>query len=172
MTRLFSKFFRGACALSLAAGIAAAPAIAADREDRDRREINIDIGDEEDFLEDLIAMDAEDIAELRTEFAEARAEIAEAAGEIEEARREARSAPGGEMILKIAFAAASAATKSSVDGALAKVERAIDRAEKDLKTADVSDEERVETQLAIDTLRSEMAGLREALADLVAAMEA
>ncbi|HXI85826.1 MAG TPA: hypothetical protein VNH64_00095 [Parvularculaceae bacterium] len=134
--------------------------------------ISIDLGNDKNLLPRLIEMDADDIADMRREFADACADIDDAIEDIADAKEEAKSAPGGAFIMKIAFAAAREATDSSIREALDEVSDALDRAERDLKTADVSDDERVETQLAIDTARDGIASLRPKLDELVEALRA
>jgi DNA repair exonuclease SbcCD ATPase subunit len=133
----------------------------------------LNFGDDEDLLEKLIEMDAEDIQDMREEFADAREDIKDAIGDVEEAREEARQAPGGGAIVKIAFTAARAATSGAVKTALSEVRDAVDDAEHDLAAMnDISDEERVETQQAIDVLREELASLEVALEELLDALDA
>jgi chromosome segregation ATPase len=136
------------------------------------REIVLDIGDG-DLLEKLIALDADGIADMRADIAEARAEIAEAIEDIAEAKAEVDEAPAGaRFIVRIAFSAARAATEAAVSEALDEVHDEIDDAEKRLKTADVSVEERAETQGAIDALREDLASLEDSLEELFAALRA
>ena len=172
MTSLTAKFAAHSSLTKLAiAGIAAgslafaAPAYAKDRN------ININIGDE-DLLEELIELDAEGIDELREEFADAREDIADAIADIEEAREDVKDAPGAKMVLKVAFASARVVSSAAINEALREVRSAIDDAEVELKTADVSDEERVETQGAIDMLRTELDSLEASLDELVDALRA
>lgn len=136
------------------------------------REVLIDIGGDGDLLQDLIEMDAADIEEMRNDFAEARADIKEAIGDIDEARDEVKGVPGGGVILKIAFATARSSASIAIDEALAEARKEIARAERDLKTADISAEERAETGLAISTLREELDTLQVALEDLIEALRA
>lgn len=136
------------------------------------RNYSINIGKDGDLLEQLIEMDREDIDELREEMADARADIIDAIADIEEAREEAKGVPGGGIVLKIAFASARAGVSTAVDEALAEVRVEIDKAERELASADVSDEERIETQDAIDVLRSELDALEGSLDELVAALRA
>ena len=160
--------FTGAIAGMVAAlGLAFAGPAYAKHHDHD---LNIHIGKDKDLLPQLIEMDADDIADMKEEFADARADIDDAINDIAEAKEEARSAPGGAFFMKIAFAAARSATGTAITTALDKVFDALDRAQTDLKTADVSADERVETQLAIDTMRSELKSLRVKLDELVDAM--
>lgn len=134
------------------------------------KEIVLNIGDG-DLLEKLIALDAQGIAEMRAEIAEARAEIAEAVRDIEEAKKEIDEAPAGaRVVVRIAFAAAREATEAAVKEALAEARDEIDDAERRLKSADVSEAERAETQGAIDALREDLAGLELSLNDLLAAL--
>lgn len=161
----FSTIGKSGIAALAAAGLAlSAPAEA--------RDLNITIGKDGDLLEKLIEMDADDIADMREEFADARNDIDDAISDIADARAEAKAAPGGAFFLKIAFAAASAATDASVNSALDEVQTELDRAERELKTADVSAEERLETQEAIETLRDELATLRVKLDELIDSMRA
>jgi predicted nucleic acid-binding Zn-ribbon protein len=144
-------------------------AVAGEKKDR---EVLIDIGGDGDLLQDLIDMDAADIEEMRNEFAEARADIREAISDIEEAREDAKGVPGGGVILKIAFATARSSASVAIDKALGEAREEIDRAARDLKTSDVSADERAETQLAISTLRDELGSLEVALEDLIEALKA
>lgn len=127
--------------------------------------------DDEDLLEQLIEMDASDIQDMREEFAGAREDIKDAIADVDEAREEASRAPGGGAVVKIAFAAARAATSTAVNTALAEVRERVEDAELRLaKMKDISDAERVETQEAIDVLREELASLEVALQELVDAL--
>jgi hypothetical protein len=135
----------------------------------DGREVVLEIGDG-DLLEKLIKLDAEGIADMRADIAEARAEIAEAIQDIEEAREEIAEDPGAKFVVRIAFAAARGATKMAVGEALEDAYEEIDDAEKRLKTADVSEAERAETQAAIDALRQELAELERSLEELIEAL--
>lgn len=157
-------------ALAAAGGLAlATPAMARSDSDRD---IVINIGKDGDLLKQLIELDQEGIDEMRAEIAEARADVAEAIADIEEAREEVKGVPGGRIILKIAFASARAGASTAVDEALGEARREIDKAERDLITADVSAEEKVETQGAIDTLRTELDALEDSLNTLLDALRA
>lgn len=146
--------------------LAAAPAIASDRE------IVINFGRDGDLLEQLIELDSEGIEDMRAEIAEARAEIADAIADIEEAREDVKAVPGGGVILRIAFATARAGASAAVDEALSDARREIDRAEDELKSAAVSAEERSETQGAIEILRTELDALEASLNELFAALRA
>lgn len=129
--------------------------------------------DDEDLLEELIEMDAGDIQDMREEFAGAREDIKESIADIEEAREEASRAPGGGAVVKIAFAAARAATSTAVSAVLEEVRDRIEDAEQRLADmSDISDEERAETQEAIDVLREEIASLEVALEELFDALSA
>jgi len=161
----------GAAALGLA--FAAPAAGAADIGEISFNDFNFDI-DGEDFLQNLIEMDAEDIAELRADMAEARADIKDAIAEIEEARKEAAEQPEAKAILAAALSAASASVIESTEGVFKQVHEALDRAEIELVSGqvDVSAEEVAETKLVISTLREELGGVQAALSELVATMKA
>lgn len=157
-------------ALAAAGGLAlATPAMARGDADND---IVISIGKDGDLLKQLIELDQEGIDEMRAEIAEARADVAEAIADIEEAREEVKGIPGGRIILKIAFASARAGASTAVDEALGDARREIDKAERDLVAADVSAEEKVETQGAIDTLRTELDALEVSLNELLDTLRA
>jgi predicted nucleic acid-binding Zn-ribbon protein len=136
------------------------------------RDIVIDIGEDGELLEQLIEMDADDIADMRAEFAEARADIKEAIADVADARSDVKGVPGGGVILKIAFATARSSVSVAVDEALGDARREIDRAARDLKGMDVSAEERAETEGAILTLREELDLLEVALEELMDALRA
>mgnify|MGYP000427482241 CR=1 FL=1 len=131
-----------------------------------------DWDDEEDFLDDMIAMDADDIAEMREELAEARAEIADGIRDVEEAREEAKSQPMAGAFVEAAFAAASAGLSAGVDG-LDEAFKAIDRAEATLKKRrdELGEAEYRETKDALAMLRTELAGIQAGLEDLAAEMK-
>ncbi len=164
----FAAVSRLALAGAAVCGMAlATPALARDSDD-----IVINIGKDGDLLEQLIELDQAGIEDMRAEIADARAEIAEAIGDIEEAREEVKGIPGARIILKIAFASARAGASTAVNEALSEARTEIDRAERDLVTADVSTEEKVETQGAIDVLRTELDALEASLDDLLNALRA
>ncbi len=163
-----SSFIFAFAALAAAALISTA-AVAGENKGRD---IVIDIGEDGELLEQLIEMDADDIADMRAEFAEARADIKEAIADVADARSEVKGVPGGGVILKIAFATARSSVSVAVDEALDEARREIDRAARDLKAMDVSAEERAETEGAILTLREELDLLEIALEELMDALRA
>jgi len=175
MTRTMNRATRNIAASLMLAGIAACglafstPAAAHGRGDRD---VVINIGKDGDLLKQLIDLDRQGIEDLRAEMADARADVADAIKDIEEARQEVKGVPGGRLILKVAFASARAGASTAIDEALVDARREIDKAERDLAFADVSDEERVETQDAINVLRSELDALEVSLNELLNAMRA
>jgi len=166
----FTKEFivAGAAALCLTA---AAPAAYA-HEGFDLDNINLKLG--EDFLQSLIDMDAEDIAEFREEMADARAEIADAIGDIEDAKAEANADPQHRDLILAALATAADTVESTTKGVFEKVRDELDKAEADLKAGkvQVSADEMKETTEAIKTIRTELAGIEASLGDLLAAMRA
>jgi predicted nucleic acid-binding Zn-ribbon protein len=163
----FTKLRLCSLALAGATAIAAATPAAAGAGD-----VIIEIGEDGDLLDQLIALDRQGIEDMRAEFAAARAEIAAALVDIRSAREDVKSVPGGRVILKIAFASARAGASAAVDEALADARAAIDDAERDLADAAVSEAERTETQDAIRTLRAELSSLESALRELLDALEA
>ncbi|MEK7266320.1 MAG: hypothetical protein AAB227_09505 [Pseudomonadota bacterium] len=161
---------RLALAGAAACGLAfTTPAAAHDRGDRD---VVINIGKNGDLLKQLIDLDQQGIDDMRAEIADARADVADAIRDIEEARQDVSGVPGGRLILRIAFASARAGASTAIDEALRDARQEIDKAERDLVVADVSHEERVETQGAIDVLRTELDALEDSLNDLLTAMRA
>lgn len=132
---------------------------------------DLSLDDPEEVLQQLIDLDADDIEELRDDMAEARSEIREAISEIDDAKEEARENPGG-VVLNVALKTAGGVVSKTTTRAFAKIQSALSAAESDLAAAGatISDEERVETQLAIDTIRSELAEIELALDELVTAM--
>lgn len=166
------KKLNGPAKILGAASAAAAMVFAAPAFANEGREIVLNIGDG-DLLEKLIELDAQGIADMRADIAEAREEIADAIRDIEETQEEIKDAPAGaRVVVRVAFAAAREVTESAVGEALAEVHEEIDDAERRLKTVDVSDAERVETQGAIDALREELAELQRSLDELVATLRA
>lgn len=166
----FDQIARLAIAGAAVCGMAfAAPAHARDNSDR---EVVINIGKDGDLLKELIELDREGIEELRADMAEARADVANAIKDIEDARAEVKGIPGGRLILKIAFASARAGASAAVDEALDEARIEIDKAERDLANAEISAEERVETQVAIEVLRSELDALEISLNEMLSALRA
>ncbi|GJL90966.1 hypothetical protein [Hyphococcus sp.] len=161
----------GAAALGLA--FAAPAASAADIGNISFNDFNFDI-DSENFLQNLIDMDADDIADLRAEMADARAEIKDAIAEIADARKETEEQPEAKAVLAAALQAASASVIESTDSAFKQVHEALDQAESDLVSGkvEVSAEEVTETKLVIATLREELGSVQAVLGELVAAMKA
>ena len=153
-----------ACGLALSTPAAA--------HDRGGRDVVINIGKNGDLLKQLIELDQHGIDDMRAEIADARADVADAIKDIEEARQEVSGVPGGRLILKIAFASARAGASTAIDEALRDARQEIDKAERDLVFADVSDEERTETQGAIEVLRTELDALEVSLNELLTAMRA
>ena len=157
------KNLAAAAVLALSAfGLVAAPAHALG----DKGSRTIVIGDDVDFLERLVSLDAEDIAELREDIADARYEIDEAIAEIDEARAELAGVPGGGIILKIAFGAARQTTSAVVSDVMRDLRGKIDDAEAELSRSNYSSAEKRETADAIDALRDELDLLELALRDL------
>lgn len=157
--------------VAAAALLVAAPASARDVTIKTGGDRTIVLGKNGDLLEQLIALDAKGIDDLQADFVDARREIDDAIDEIRDARAEMRGVPGGRFIIRIAFAAAADATSEAADEAFDDAFEEVDRAEADLRTAEVSREERIETQGAIDMIRDELTGLEDALEDLAAALK-
>ena len=137
--------------------------------------LHLNFGDDgEDLLEQLIALDADDIQDIREEMADALEEIDDAMDEIEDARAEAKATPGGGAILKIAFGAASMALTESVDAVFDEVRAELDLAARRLleMKSTLSAEEFAETQEAISVIRTGLADIEAALDELVASMKA
>ncbi len=169
LSRLDMTFIVLPLVVTLALAAPSAPASAHGPDADDERVIVI--GDD-DLLQRLIDLDQAGIDEMRADIAEARAEIEEAIADIKEARDEAKSVPGGRLIVKIAFTASSKATSEAVTEALGEARREINEAERELETADVSAEERAETQGAIDALRTDLDALEKSLKQLIAELKA
>ena len=134
----------------------------------------LDFGDDEDLLEQLIEMDADDIQDLRDEMADARDEIADAILEIEDAREEVREAPGGAVIMKIALGTASTVVTKATGKVFKEVKADLNDAADELETVkdEIGDAEYQETKLAISVIREELAELEASLAELTGAMRA
>lgn len=130
--------------------------------------------DDEDLLDQLIELDAEDIADIREEMADAREDIRDAILDIEDAREEAKAAPGGKSIVNAALKAASAIVDSAVSEALDEVRSELDSAERRLpgRADEIGADEVAETQLAIDTIREEIVEVEAALEELLDVMRA
>ncbi len=135
--------------------------------------LNFDF-DNEDLLQSLIEMDADDIAEMREELAEARVEIRDAIGEIAEARAEAEDSDEARAILAVALSQASKSVEDSITEAFGEVRAELDRAEGELSgmKSTLSSAEYAETNDLIAFLRSELVEFEVAIAELVTAMKA
>lgn len=174
-----SNFMRSAKAVLAAGGVFAALTVAApaasahDFDNISVNGLNFNFGDE-DFLQSLIEMDAEDIAEMRADFAEARAEIRNAIGEIDEARAEAAKSKEAKSILAVALTEASESVSEATKNAFDEVRSELNRAESELDgmKSSLSAEEFSETQELIEFLRSELVEFEVALGELIDAMKA
>lgn len=129
---------------------------------------------DEDLLEDLVALDADDIDELRDEMREAQSDIKDAINDIREAREDVRDAPGGGAIMKVALSSASVIVSASTKSAFKEARRALERAEADLsdQRSALGEAEFAETTMAIEAIRDGIAGLEVALGELLAEMRA
>jgi len=128
---------------------------------------------EEYLLNDLIALDADDIAEMRADFAEAQEEVLDAIDDIEEAREDVKGVPGGKFVLKIAFATARASITEATDEAFGEVRENLLIAEEELNATknEVGPEEYAETTEAISVIRNGMDGVQASLAKFADAMQ-
>ncbi|MHA7872750.1 MAG: hypothetical protein ACX939_10400, partial [Hyphococcus sp.] len=133
---------------------------------------SLNIDDHEDLLEQLIELDADDIAEMRDDFAEARADIAEAIRDIEDAKDDVKGVPFGGMIARIAFRAASATVSETTETALDEVRSEMAKAERELdnRRADLGEAEYEETRGAFAMLHEELAALQAAIDALADAL--
>ncbi len=157
------------CALALAA-LAALTVAAFLPTDASAGRYHID--DPDDLVEELINMDANDIADLRDDLIDARADIREAIEEVADAKEDVKEAPGGEAISRVAFRVASAAVSRATGAALAEARDTLDDAELILaeRRSDIGDAEFAETQGAIDMIRTELGEIESVLDELLAAL--
>lgn len=133
---------------------------------------DLNFDDDREFFEQLVDLDADEIAEIREEMADARAEIADAIAEIADAREEVRSTPGAGAVLRTALGAASAIVEHAVKEAFDEVEAELVVAEgrlEDERSA-LGEDEYAETKQAIDVIRTEIASLDVAIDELIDAM--
>ncbi len=170
MTSAKTALIAGAAALAFTLAPAAN---ASEFGDISIEDFNLNLGDE-DLLDGLIAMDADEIAELRAELAEARVEIAGAIQEIEDARAEAAKSKEAAAILAVALSEASKSVEETVAEAFDEARQELNRAEGELidMKPSISSAEFEETSALIAYLRSELVEIETALGDLVAAMKA
>lgn len=163
------KFVARAAAAFLAVGIfvAAATDPAAAQPPVERVVV---LGKDGDLLKQLIDLDAAGIEDLRRDFQDARLQIEQSIGEVERARAEARDLPFARFAIRLAFASAATATTESAQQSFRDARASLNRAEIDLRAADVSPQERAETQGAIDMIRGELGGLEDALQRLATAL--
>ena len=177
-TASISEFFKPITKMAMVGAAVFAVAVAAPNAasaHNDGISINgLSFGDDEDVLQQLIDMDADDIEELREEMADAREDIADAILDIEEAREEVKEAPGGAVIMKIALGTASKVVTKATGKVFDEVLTEISAAAEELETVrdEIGDEEYAETRLAISVLREEIASLEDAISELTAAMRA
>jgi len=164
MTNLTSTarnfLFAGAAALTL--GVSSASA----------HSYSFDFDDHEDLLEKLIALDADDIADLRSDLRDAQSDVAEAIGDIAEAKEEVKEVPFGGLIAKIAFSAAKASVSEATDIAIDEMREELTLAEVELgeRRSDLGEAEYNETSGAIAMIQEELDGLEEVLEELVNAL--
>lgn len=151
----------------LALAIHAVPAAAAG----ERGTTSLDLLDDGELLDNLVALDAEDIVKMRKEMSDARAEIKGAMDDIDDARAELAGVPGGDLVLSVALNAARGAAESVVSDVMTKVRTEISVAESELEKTDYSAQEKEETRTAIAALREEMTALELTLAEFVAALK-
>lgn len=130
------------------------------------------LGDADEFLDDLIEMDASDIAELKADLVEARTDINDAIFDIEEARNDVKDAPGGEAIAKVAFKVASAAVDRATGKAINEARKTLEEAEALLgeRRDEIGNAEFRETFGAIRMIRDELIEIEYALANLTDAL--
>lgn len=133
---------------------------------------NFHIGDADELLDELIEMDASDIAELQADLVEARDDIEEAISEIAEAKEEVKDTVIGAAIANAAFNVAQVAVDRATGMAITKARKALDEAEAMLsdRRDDLGDAEFHETRGAIDMIRSELIELEYSLDALSAAL--
>lgn len=127
-----------------------------------------------DLLQQLIDLDADEIEDLRQELVDARSDIEESIDDIADARTETREGGGAKAILDIAFNFASSTVSASSEKAFKEAKSEIDHAARQLdemKTK-ISSEEYEETKYAIDMLRTELAELEKMLGQLADAFDA
>ncbi len=168
--RLFTGLLFGAGAFLL---LGIQDPVAAHEDERSTLVINgIEFSDGA-LLDDLIALDADDIEDMRADFAEAQEEILDAIGDIEEAREDVKGVPGGQFVLKIAFAAARKSVTEATDEAFGEVRERLDAAEEELNATkdDVGASEYAETSEAIAVIRTGMNDVQASLSTLADAMK-
>lgn len=133
---------------------------------------NFRIDKPEDLLEELIELDADEIAELREDLIEAQDDINDAIFDIEDAKKDIRDVPAGGAIARVAFKAASAAVDGAAGRAIGKAQKTLEEAESLLseRRDEVGEAEYKETKDAIIMIRRELAQIEDSLDDLLAAM--
>ncbi|WP_425410868.1 hypothetical protein [Hyphococcus sp.] len=173
-TGLLKKLKVALIASGAIAALSAAPAaMAGDLNSIVVDSVNLDFGDE-DFLQALIEMDADDIAEMSKEFADARDDIRDAITEIADARAEAEKSDQASSILAVALSEAGNSVSETAESAFAQVRAELNRAQEELTgmRSSISPEEYSETQEVISFLRAELSAFEDALGDLIAALNA
>ena len=127
--------------------------------------------DDEELFDQLVDLDADDIADIRDDLADARADIAEAIEEITDAREEARGGVGEAAVnaaMKIASGVVERVTGKAFGEARAEIAKAAEKLA--LSEDALGPEEFAETSLAIEVLTEELAALEAAIDELLAAM--
>lgn len=130
------------------------------------------IGDPGALLDELIDMDAGDIADLKADLVDARNDITDAIGDIAEAKEDIAEAPMGETIGNIAFSIARSAVDRATGKALNEARETLDDAEAILATRrdDIGEDEFEETRGAITMIRRELIEIEYALDALTTAL--
>ena len=164
MTKLTSTARNMLCAGAAALALAASPASA--------HSYSFSFDDHEDLLEQLIALDADGIADLRSDLQEAQADVADAIEDIAEAREEVKEVPFGGLIARIAFSAAKASVSEATDIAIDEIREELNLAEEELgaRRNDLGEAEFNETSGAIAMIQEELDGLEAVLDELVEAL--
>lgn len=135
---------------------------------------DITFHDDEDLFEQLVALDPDDVDEIREELTEARAEIRDAIEEIEHAKAEIEGNSAGKTALRAALKIAAGVASRAADRAFERAHDEIKEAEARLEGAEESlgAAEYEETSMAISVISEELAMLEAAVEELFDAMRA
>lgn len=136
-------------------------------------DLDLEFDDHKDLLVHLIALDADDIEDLRNDLQEAQTDIANAIIEVTEAKEEIKEAAFGGIVERIAFAAAKSSISEVADEIFADLRANLTLAKTELgnRRSSIGEDEFVETSGLITMLEGELTSLEASLKELAKAFD-
>lgn len=130
------------------------------------------IEDHEDFLQELIEMDAAEIRALGADLDSAIDDVYDAVQDVREAKRDVADAPLGDLVANAAFRAAGTAVNGATGIAFSRMEGELDKARQSLdeQRSTLGEAEYQETRAAIDMVEARLEAIARAVDDLIGAL--